>query len=287
MEQLDPQEELWALEMGFCMSNLPLKQRLSCLRLFKDFQGIKSCYDYLAEKQGLRQNYKSFKRIYMKCAELDIAMLSCFHKEYPACLLKLSDPPPILYYRGQFQLKEKRCAIVGSRKGDLRVCNFIRQLARQLAESGVQIISGFAVGVDTFAHRGALDSGVEGATIAVLGNGLPEIYPRSNQRLSETLIENSSFFLSQFHPFTPAYPANFLNRNRIIAGLANTVVLAQGAVRSGSLVTVRQAIEQGKDIWVIPGSVNDSRYLGSNKLIQAGALTITRIEDYRLILEES
>ena len=172
-------------------------------------------------------------------------------------------------------------AIVGGRNAD----SFGRELSYRYAESlsaaGAVVISGLALGVDTAAHQGALSNDCQAKTIAVLGNALPDIYPKSNHRLVEKIKSQQGLVVSQFMPGEKTYPSNFLNRNRIIAALADVVIVIQAGARSGSLSTARSALEYGKDLYVIPGAVDDPRYTGSNKLIQQGANVLLSEEDLK------
>ncbi|MDC0357622.1 DNA-processing protein DprA [Oligoflexia bacterium] len=210
---------------------------------------------------------------------------------YPSDLANIFAPPPLLFYRGcgdhatlGAQLKGSVCfSIVGSRKADVQGCEIALAMAQALAQKGVCIVSGLALGVDGAAHRGALRSTSTFPTIAVLGNGLETVYPTMHERLAGEIIERGGILLSQFEPGERPYPSNFLNRNRIIAGLSGGVLVVQASQRSGSLVTARYAMEEGREVLVVPGSITHSQYEGSNRLIRQGAVLARSVED---ILEE-
>ena len=206
---------------------------------------------------------------------------------YPARLAEIFDPPLVLFYRGQEpqRLNEIPClALVGSRAADPAGCEIARELGQRLAGGGVCVISGLALGIDGAAHRGALGSQSAFPTAAVLGNGLPALHPPSHARLGEEILRRGGLALSQFDPGEKPYPSNFLDRNRVIAGLADGVVVIQAARRSGSLATARFALESGREVMAVPGGVNDPRYEGSNNLIKQGAYLITGAEDIYDIL---
>ena len=154
-----------------------------------------------------------------------------------------------------------------------------REFAKFLAESGAQIISGLALGIDAAAHVGALMSNQEGSTIAVLGNGLEIIYPATHMQLANKIIQAKGAILSQFMPGEGPMKHHFLMRNRVIAALADAIIVIQAPKKSGAISTVIHAIEFGKDVFVVPGSIKDPRYEGSNNLIKQGAGVITGPED--------
>jgi len=188
----------------------------------------------------------------------------------------------VIFYRGNLTpniLNKCRVAIVGSRNADREGLAIAGEIAVALAKRGVCIISGLALGVDTAAHKGALESGEVESTIAVLGNGLNSIYPKSNEGIAREIINNQGLILSHFEPESPAYPSNFLDRNRIISGLSSVVVVIEAGAQSGSLVTARNALEQGREVLVVPGGIRNPRYAGSNSLIKQGASVLTSVQD--------
>ena len=204
---------------------------------------------------------------------------------YPKALLRISDPPFVIYSQGDIgRLNDVPCvSIVGSRKADPVACEFAADLGRELASLGVCVVSGLALGIDGASHQGALEAKVSGSTCAVLGNGLPKIYPSRHATLGARIIDNEGVVLSQFDPITPAYPANFLNRNRLIAGLSRATVVIQAGARSGSLVTARYAAEAGREVLVTPGEIYSDRYAGSHSLLRQGAVLVSGVDD---VLEE-
>ena len=186
--------------------------------------------------------------------------------------------PKKLYYIGN--LPEQRVptvAIVGTRKPTPYGKEVTAKIAGELARSGVVIISGMALGVDTIAHRAALEA--KGTTIAVQGNGLSRLYPSSNRQLGEDIINNGGAILSEYEPNIPARDFQFLERNRIVSGLADAVLITEAAARSGTLNTAKHALEQGKEVFVIPGNITSPLSAGCNNLLKQGATPVTCFED--------
>lgn len=199
---------------------------------------------------------------------------------YPPNLRHISNPPYTLYYQGDLEITRLPClAIVGSRTATNYGRITAYKLAHELAASGMVIVSGLARGIDSEAHRGALQGG---KTIAVLGCGLDIIYPRENKNLYKEII-NSGVVISEFPLKTRPEPSNFPMRNRIISGLSKGVVVVEAKEKSGALITADYALEQGRDVFAVPGPINSKTSVGPNNLIKQGAKLITGIED---ILEE-
>jgi DNA processing protein len=200
---------------------------------------------------------------------------------YPASLLTLTDAPPGLWYRGTLAaLTDKVVAIVGSRSGSRVALETAGQLAHDLAARGITVVSGLARGVDSAAHRGALAA--DGVTVAVLGSGLDRLYPAEHKALA-TAIEHRGAVLSEFPPASPPLPFHFPLRNRIISGLARAVVVIEASERSGSLITVSCALEQGREVMAVPGSILGGRNRGAHALIRDGAKIVESADD---IVEE-
>lgn len=210
-------------------------------------------------------------------------LISClFENDFPSFLRTVEDPPLILFYKGRALAElEARCclAIVGSRRADPDGLAITREFARDLARFGIVIVSGLALGVDGAAHEGALEGGLNLSTVAVLGSGLDVIYPPHHSELAQSVVEQGGILISQFEPPAAPYPSNFLNRNRIISGLSKAVLVVQATLRSGSLVTARNALEQGKEVLVVPGDISNPRYEGSHRLIQQGASLVTSVSE--------
>ena len=191
---------------------------------------------------------------------------------YPALLREIPDPPVTLYVRGQWRacLEAPCVGVVGSRRCSTYGQNVAVQLARELAARGVTIVSGLARGVDAAAHRGALEAG--GRTAAVLGTGIDEVYPRDHRRLAGEILEKGGALVTQFPLGTPPVAENFPYRNRIISGLSYGVIVVEASENSGSLITARLALEQGREVFAVPGNITNRNSFGTNFLIKgAGA----------------
>ena len=200
--------------------------------------------------------------------------------EYPKSLFEIPDPPPFFYLRGKLPSHAPAIAIVGSRKASSYGLLTTARLAEGLAQNGIIVVSGMARGVDTAAHKGALQGG--GGTIGVLGCGVDKIYPPENRRLFEEMAVKGAL-VSEFPLGTLPLAENFPRRNRIISGLARGVLVVEAAENSGSLITAQYALEQGRDVFAVPGNISFASSRGSNRLIKQGAKLVDRIED---ILEE-
>ena len=199
------------------------------------------------------------------------------YKDLPQLLKEVPNPPRGLYVRGQWPLTGATVAVVGTRGPTREGVALARRFAKELAEQEIIVISGLALGIDAAAHSGALDAG--GKTIAVLGNGIDKIHPQTNQRLGEKILEGGGAIVSEYPPGIPAYQDNFLQRNRIISGLSLGVVVIEAPFRSGALVTARHAVEQNREVFVVPGPLSNHNYQGSHRLIRSGAALVTSIED--------
>ena len=197
--------------------------------------------------------------------------------EYPARLQEIASAPPVLYVRGRMEPGDDAAvAIVGSRRATAYGEAVARELAGELARRGITIVSGLARGIDAAAHRGALDAG--GTTLAVLGSGLDEIYPPEHRELAAE-VTTSGALLSEFPLGTAPLRLHFPRRNRIISGLSLGVVVVEAGVKSGALITAHHALEQGREVFAVPGRVHAQYSEGSNRLIKAGAKLVESWED--------
>jgi DNA processing protein len=199
---------------------------------------------------------------------------------YPALLREIPDPPVTLYVRGAWRAcLEAPCAgVVGSRRCSTYGQNVAHALGRDLASRGLTVVSGLARGIDAAAHRGALEAG--GRTAAVLGTGLDEVYPRDHRRLADEILERGGALVTQFPLGTPPVSENFPYRNRIISGLSLGVVVVEASENSGSLITARLALEQGREVFAVPGNITSRNSFGTNFLIKgAGAKLVQQWQD--------
>ena len=198
--------------------------------------------------------------------------------DYPALLREIADPPPWLYLQGEAEvLQEPQLAVVGSRKPSASGLGDASAFAAELATAGFVVTSGLAVGIDAAAHRGALAA--SGRTVAVLGSGLDRLYPAQHRALARQIVDSGGALLSELPLGTPPRPAQFPSRNRIISGLSLGVLVVEAALRSGSLVTARLALEQNREVFALPGSIHNPASRGCNALIRQGAVLVTEVAD--------
>jgi DNA processing protein len=205
--------------------------------------------------------------------------------DYPAALLQTADPPLLLYLQGRRELLGRPAiAIVGSRSPTAQGADNARHFAQDLSKAGLTVVSGLALGIDGAAHRGALDGALAGgaSTLALMGTGLDQTYPRRHLKLAQEISENG-LLISEYSLGTPVLPPNFPRRNRLIAGLSMGCLVVEAALKSGSLITARLASEAGREVFAIPGSIHSPLSRGCHELIRQGAKLVERVED---ILEE-
>ncbi len=199
-------------------------------------------------------------------------------KEYPPLLKETHDAPFGLYVLGTLPLcNDPALAVVGTRKATVEGKELAQRFAEELARKKIVVVSGLALGIDAAAHAGCLQAG--GRTVAVLGNGLDYFYPRSNERLAKKILEGGGAIISEYPPGASPLPYRFLERNRIVAGLSKGVLVIEAPDKSGSLVTARLALEENRDVFVVPGPVTHPSFKGSHQLIRSGAELVTRPED--------
>ncbi len=211
----------------------------------------------------------------------DVAVVCWDGPQYPAALKAIADPPPVLWVRGTLAvLRRPTVALVGSRAGTPHARALARELGTDLVARGVTVVSGLARGVDGAAHRGALFG--QGATVAILGSGVDTVYPPEHSDLAAGIIDQGAL-VSELPPGTPPRSAHFPLRNRLISGVAQAVVVVEATERSGSLITARLALEQGREVMAVPGGVVGRRNRGAHALLKDGAKLVEDVDD---ILEE-
>lgn len=197
---------------------------------------------------------------------------------YPLALEQLVDPPPILFARGNRDLLEgANVAVIGTRRATAGGRRFTRWLTQVLAREGVPVVSGLALGIDAEAHRGALEHG--GATVAVLGTGLDRTSPPSHRRLQGAIVTEGGLLVSEFLPGVGAEPHHFPRRNRILAALSTGIVVVEAGERSGALITVDHGLDLGREIFAVPGPLNQPQSAGTNGLLRDGAWALTNPEE--------
>jgi len=200
-------------------------------------------------------------------------------KDYPLSLKKIKNPPKVIYFKGEIKNKEKCFAIVGTRRCSFYGKEIAFKFAYDLAKLGITIVSGLAPGIDTMAHKGALEAG--GRTIAVLGTGLDEkyIYPKSNLKLAKEIVKKEGALISEYPPKTPGSRFTFPRRNRIISGLCLGVLVVEAREKSGALITASLAKKQKRKVFAIPGPINSPLSKGCHLLIKEGAILVEKPED--------
>ncbi|WP_417512885.1 DNA-processing protein DprA [Marinobacter sp.] len=224
---------------------------------------------------------KTVRQTLLACERHGIGIVNWQHSDYPEALRHIHDAPLVLYTRGDTRLlSHEQIGIIGSRNATPAGLDHARRFAAELSNRNLLVTSGLALGVDGAAHAGALDAGY--ATIAVIGCGLDRIYPNQHRRLGERVI-GTGLMVSEYPPGTPARAAHFPQRNRIISGLSRGILVVEAGLKSGSLITARMALEQGREVFAIPGSIHSPVARGCHYLIKQGARLVDTVDD---ILEE-
>ena len=209
-------------------------------------------------------------QICLQCKELGIRAVAYTDPQYPDRLRHISDPPLLLYYKGNWPDFDAQpvIGVVGTRKATATGKSNTRDMARELAACGALVVSGGAAGIDTEAHSGALE--LDKPTVAVLGCGVDVVFPASNRKLFEKIGKNGCL-ISEYPPGTTARSWHFPERNRIISGISHGILVVEAPEKSGALITAKTAMEQGRDVFTVPGSINSSVCAGSNRLLREGA----------------
>lgn len=254
-------EEIWKMKEGE-LKNLDLKERtiLEILN-YNNRKNLEKYFDYMEKN--------------------NINLIYFYDEKYPSKLKNISNFPAYIYIRGRREnLYEDNVAIVGSRKASVYGINIAKKIARNLADKNINIVSGLAIGIDKYAHLGALESKI-GKTIAVIATGITdfEIYPYENKKIFERILENDGTIVSEFRIGTKPEKYNFPLRNRIISGLSEKIIVVEAKEKSGSLITAEYALEQGKDVFAVPGNITSENSTGTNNLIKEGAYLFSKIED--------
>lgn len=230
-------------------------------------------------KHGGDPSFVEAQSVLLKTAAAEL--ITFWDDRYPPLLRKIVDPPLLLFIRGNIDVLSRHCiAIVGTRMPSMYGKMMADRLAKELASYDLAIVSGLARGVDTVAHHAVVQSG--GRTIAVLGSGVDTIYPEENKKLAEQIMQFGAL-VSEFPMGAKPDAPHFPRRNRIIAGLSKGTLVVEAGNKSGALITADLALEQGREVFALPGNVSNPKSLGCNKLIQQGAKLVITIED---IVEE-
>lgn len=215
-----------------------------------------------------------------ECRKLGINVVCPQSLDYPSLLLECHDPPPVLYYLGSLP-QQDLLGVVGSRKATRYGRWVAGQLIPQLCQAGFGIASGLAIGIDACAHKACIEA--KGYTVAVLGNGVDQFYPYGNTELQRGILAAGGCLLSEFPPGTKPRPDHFPRRNRILSGLCRGVLVIEAGMKSGAMITVGFALEQGRDVFCVPGNIDSPQSVGTNNLIRLGAKPVLSAGD---ILEE-
>jgi DNA processing protein len=223
------------------------------------------------ENIDLSEELKLAEEELRKAEKLGVEVVPFFSELYPEKLRVIQQPPVVLYVLGDLKI-DKSAAVVGSRKCSSYGRRVAYRLGKFLSDGGVTVVSGLALGIDSEAHRGALNSG---NTVAVLGTGVDVVYPYSNRKLAERIVEKGGALVSEFPLGTKPRKEYFPRRNRIIAGLSDCVVVVEASEKSGTFITVNYALDQGKDVFAVPGNIDSPFSKGTNALIRDGAIPLT------------
>ena len=267
------------------------KEKLQLLNNFKDLKLLWDSSKIDLEKMNIpkkviieilnMENRKNIEieKIYMN--KHAIKIISCIESAYPTNLKNISNKPALLYVQGNIDIMQNNCiAVIGSREPSDYGKRVAKSISKDLSDLGITVVSGLAKGIDSCSHIGALD-GKSKKTIAVLGNGLKleNLYPKENLKLYEKILENDGVIVSEYCLNEKAEKYHFPERNRIISGISEKVLVVEAALNSGTFITVDFALEQGKDVYAIPGGIYAKQSLGCNKLIKEGAGVVLNTKD--------
>ena len=270
------------------IKNLGSKRKLKLLELYKtpeeiykltkeELMNINGIGETIAKEIMISKNEKilNYHIKYMK--ENNIKIININEREYPQALKEIYDPPISLYVKGNIKkLNNKNIGIVGCRECTTYGKKSAEYFAYNLSKQNINIVSGLAKGIDSYAHLGSLNTG---NTIAVLGNGLDMIYPKENLELANEIIKRGGTIISEYPCGTKPDKMKFPARNRIISGISSGIIVIEAKEKSGTLITVDFALEQGRDVFVVPGNINSINSVGTNDLIKQGARLVTTYED--------
>mgnify|MGYP004618379013 FL=1 len=270
------------------IKNLGSKRKLKLLELYKtpeeiykltkeELMNINGIGEAITNDIIISKNEKilNYHIKYMK--ENNIKIININEREYPQALKEIYDPPISLYVKGNIEkLNNKNIGIVGCRECTTYGKKSAEYFAYNLSKQNINIVSGLAKGIDSYAHLGSLNTG---NTIAVLGNGLDIIYPKENLELANEIIKRGGTIISEYPCGTKPDKMKFPARNRIISGISSGIIVIEAKEKSGTLITVDFALEQGRDVFVVPGNINSINSVGTNDLIKQGARLVTTYED--------
>lgn len=286
------EEKYYAIWLSL-IDELGIKKYTKLIEKFQNIQGIWNAkYEELLKVQGIGEKLakkitnentkKEVKKHLEYMTKNKIEIISIWEKEYPYLLKNIVDSPISIYVRGNKEiLNNIGIAIIGCREATEYGIKVAKKIAYELAKEKITIISGLAKGIDSASHLGAIYA--KEKTIAVLGNGLDMVYPSENLKLAKKILEENGAIISEYPLGTKPNKINFPARNRIISGLSRGILVVEAKEKSGTLITVDFALEQGKDIFVIPGNIDSKNSYGTNELIKQGAKLVTNSQE---IIEE-
>lgn len=229
----------------------------------------------------LKREYREQAKVHLEnIYKNDIEVITINDENYPALLRNIYDPPVVLYAKGKIQKDNINIGVVGARRATQYGLNIAYDMADEIAQHKVTVVSGLARGIDTYAHKGALKN--KNRTVAVLGCGLDIVYPFENKDLFNEILKDG-MIITEYLPKTRPSPYNFPARNRIISGISRGILVVEAGIKSGSLITADFALEQGRDVFAIPGNIGYKNSEGTNTLIKEGAKLVTSAQD---ILED-
>ncbi len=244
-----------------------------------EYMKVKGINMDTATRMVTDKDLKKYDRIIDKMYNESINYITMDDKYYPSALMDTYDYPPVLFYKGKnlFMEDNPMISMVGTRRASNYGMNVARQFAREFSNNGLDVVSGMAIGIDTYVHKGALEG--MGDTIAVLGCGVDKVYPKSNRKIYDEIIEGRGMVVSEYLPGTEPLSHHFPARNRIISGLSQGTVVVEASFKSGSLITARYANEQGREVYAVPGNITSRVCEGSNALLKDGAKLILSAND--------
>ncbi|MDR2462872.1 MAG: DNA-processing protein DprA [Verrucomicrobiales bacterium] len=251
-------------------------------KIFSQSASALAAVDGIGQKiaQSLREWERNFDLAeeLRRLVELNVSVIDCEDERYPKQLTEIYDPPLVLYYKGDLAAVNRRgVGVVGSRQTSHYGLETAKKLSYQMAYAGLTVTSGLARGIDTAAHQGALAA--KGRTVAVLGCSLDLMYPPENQALADAMIENNGLLLSEFSLKTPPDKQTFPMRNRIVSGLSGGVLVIEAGEHSGALITARMAADQGRQVFAVPGRIDNPQAKGCHRLIKDGAKLVESVDD--------
>lgn len=247
-----------------------------------DLSGVEGVTRRIAELIDSQRDKVDWRSEVEEAGQLGVRIITMQDPEYPESLLKIHDPPLVLYVKGGFEARDSRAlGVVGTRRPTYYGRDVAAKLAGQVADAGYTVVSGLAAGIDTIAHKQAIS--LRGRTIAVMGGGMKHVYPAANRSLADDIAGGYGAVVSEYPLNRQPDKTTFPVRNRIVAGLSKGVLVVEAGLRSGAMITARAALEQGRDVFAVPGRIDSPMSSGTNALIKQGAKLVEGVND---ILEE-